>query len=450
MGAKNRRRAWIVLLGCLVVGGCSGAGETGQTVREIEPGAFRQEVAETAPSPARNEQVSADDGSVGNRDAPGEARRSILDKASPTPIVIARDEGASAGGERRSQMVQPGTRVLVDAKVGDINGRAIYADEFLRPLAARLRAQKEVLTPGAWLNDLEQEVRRAIGDLVQEELLRAEALATLPSEQRSFGLNSFLTRMRQTLESRNYGSRERAERSIVEEFGEGMSLDEFLRRQQDRELVRLILQSRVKNRVHISWREIEQEYARSQEIFNPKPRAYFRWIRVPADDAATIASIQQRLDAGEPFEQVATIEANRFNPEEGGLLPAFTIETDLNDLEVFRFENLNRAAVSLKEGRWAGPIEVQIGSTPYANWIYLDRIEEVHVPLYDAQLAIAQTREQEETQKELERYISRLIERASFTDMDQMADRLIRIAIQRYYPEVMPLYEQRVRARAGG
>ncbi|RMF00412.1 MAG: hypothetical protein D6773_11485, partial [Alphaproteobacteria bacterium] len=326
----------------------------------------------------------------------------------------------------------------------------IYADEFLRPLEARLRAQKEVLTPSAWLDDLEQEVRRAIGDLVQEELLRAEALATLPREQRSFGLNSFLTRMRQTLESRNYGSRERAEESIVEEFGEGMSLDEFLRRQQDRELVRLILQSRVKNRVHVSWREIEQEYARSQEIFNPKPRAYFRWIRVPADDAATIASIQQRLDAGEPFEQVAQLEANRFNPEAGGLLPAFTIETDLGDLKVFRFENLNQAAVSLKEGQWAGPIEVQIGSTPYANWIYLDRVEQVHVPLYDAQLAIAQTREQEETQKELERYISRLLERASFTDMDKMADRLIRIAIQRYYPEVMPLYEQRVRARAQG
>ncbi len=450
MEAKNRRRAWIVLLGCLVTAGCSGTDTSSQPVREVvEPAAFRIDEVEVAALPS-GEQGLSEREAAGTQAAAGEARQSIVSERTPHPRVIARDEASESTGKAPAPPVQPGAVVLVDAKIGDINGRAIYADEFLRPLEARLRAQKEVLTPSAWLDDLEQEVRRAIGDLVQEELLRAEALATLPSEQRSFGLNSFLTRMRQTLESRNYGSRERAEESIIEEFGEGMSLDEFLRRQQDRELVRLILQSRVKNRVHVSWREIEQEYARSQEIFNPKPRAYFRWIRVPADDAATIASIQQRLDAGEPFEQVAQLEANRFNPEAGGLLPAFTIETDLGDLKVFRFENLNQAAVSLKEGQWAGPIEVQIGTTPYANWIYLDRIEQVHVPLYDAQLAIAQTREQEETQKELERYISRLLERASFTDMDQMADRLIRIAIQRYYPEVMPLYEQRVRARTEG
>ncbi len=440
---------WMLAIGCLALGGCAGGSrEAGGVVREIQPEAFRNDqigVAADTPNPS-----PAIDGQVPMRPMQESSRQSIADSTSPRPVVITPAEATNDGTDISGYSVQPGTLVLVDAKIGDINGRAIYADDFLRPLEARLRAQKEVLTAGAWLDDLEQEVRRAIGDLVQEELLRAEALASFPSEQRTFGLNNFLTRMRRTLESRNYGSRERAEESIVEEFGEGMSLDEFLRRQQDRELVRLILQSRVKNRVHISWREIEQEYARSQEIFNPKPRAYFRWIRVSADDTATIADIQQRLDAGEPFAQVAAVEANRFNPDGGGLLPAFPIETDLADLEVFRFENLNRAATSLQEGQWVGPIEVRIGSTPYANWVYLDRIEKVHVPLYDAQLAIAQTREQEETQKELERYISRLLERASFTDMDQMADRLIRIAIQRYNPEVMAMYEQRVRARTEG
>lgn len=446
-----------------VVGCAGGGGDDGAPARDVDAAAFRvpdvylerhpagdslgtsTSAGERGSVPAQAEPTDGA-GERAARDSP--ARRSLLSPESPPrneAIVVISGDQARAQADDRSAVV--GQRVLVDAKVGDINGRAIYADDFLEPLASRFIAQRDIMEPAVWLNDLEKEVRRGVDELVQEELLRAEALASMPDEQRTFGLNAFVTRMRETLESRNLGSRTRAESSIVEEFGEGVTIDEFLRRQQDRELVRLILQSRVRDRVNISWREITQEYARSQDVFNPKPRAFFRWIRVPADDAATISDIQQRLDAGEPFAGVATIEANRFNREGGGLLPPVEVETEIADVKVFLIERLNEAAVALGEGAWTGPIEVRVGSTAYANWVQLERIERIRVPLYDAQLAIAQTREREETERELDRYIRRLLERASFTDMDQMTERLTRIAIERFHPSVMPMYERRLAAR---
>jgi hypothetical protein len=101
----------------------------------------------------------------------------------------------------------------------------------------------------------------------------------------------------------------------------------------------------------------------------------------------------------------------------------------------FDLEPLNDAARALRAGSWAGPIRVEGESSPSLYWVGLESLIIEQRTLADNQLVIYNALQQQRSRRERERYINRLAERASFTSVEDMTNRLLAIAAQRYLPE---------------
>lgn len=316
----------------------------------------------------------------------------------------------------------------VDALVGQINGRPLFASEFFAPMDARLRAEARRLPPRQWAQFAREEINRALRTRVVNELLLAEARASLTPEQRK-GLLAFIENFRETLVSQNQGSEEIAERNLLEQ--EGATLDQKARELLDQELLRMQLRKALADQVQVSWREVEIEYERRKDEFQPPPTITLRMIRIPADDLERRRRVEEALAKGEPFEAVARRQS-AWNPEGGGLYPrdgALQLDApSLAEANIFGPAPLNDAARSLSPGAWTGPIEFN-GSL---HWLYLERVERRSVSLFDAQLQLYNELRNRRLQEAEQRYLEELISRGSLTNLARMEQRLLAFAIERY------------------
>ncbi len=328
----------------------------------------------------------------------------------------------------------PMAREFLDAKVGDINGKPVFAAAFLEELGPRLSARARELTArrsptearSAWRRDAVNAIGEKLEGLLRDELLRAEALASLTPEQRQ-GLRAFMDNLRGDVLSRYRGSRAEANQQLL--GTQGMTLDEYLRQQEQATLIQYQVQNQIRRRVHVSWRDIVREYERRPELFRTPPRAVFRLIQVDAADEEARSAVERALAEGRSFAEIASGSFNRHKPAEGGL-ESRTLQGEFERGEYFGQAALNDAARSLTPGGTAGP--VRAGAALF--WVHLESIESGHVrPLYDMQLAIEDALKSERTSRRFAAYINRLRERASFTDFDTMLSRLVQIAEARYF-----------------
>ena len=338
------------------------------------------------------------------------ARRYLNEPGAPVPDA---DADPSTGA------------TLIDAKVGDINGRPIYADEFFEPIESFLIAEALRRPRDNWLTLVSNEITQRVRGIVTDELLRAEALQRLTPEQ-EMGLRAFLEKSRQNFIGENRGSVERAEQQARDERGK--SLNELLKEEKESVLIGIEIRESINRRVNVSWRDIRQRYLRDYSEYNKDPVATFRLIRVLASDEEGVREVTDRLAAGEAFEEIAAGEPNGYNPDEAGL-ESFSFSGEFEEASFFRGD-LNETATSLEIGESVGPVTV--GSLVF--WIRLESIVAQSVSLYDAQLAIENELLEERRRDVLKRYIDRLVERARVNNADDIAERLIEIAVERYAP----------------
>ncbi|MDI1288936.1 MAG: peptidylprolyl isomerase, partial [bacterium] len=318
-----------------------------------------------------------------------------------------------------------GGSVFVDSKVGDVNGKPVYAGTFLAPMAERLRAQAVELTRPEWDKFARTEITRELDLFIEDELLRAEALASFTPEQKQ-GFFGFMESLSKKMQSESYGSRALAEKKAAE--ADGKSFDEAIRRRQDDELIKYQLGEQIYRRVNISWRDIEQTYDRFYDTFNPTPKATFRMIQVLSTKPEDREAVATRLAAGESFKDVATSKLNIYKAKDGGL-DALEVKGSREGAKIYLNPNLNEAAQTLPEGQIAGPIELD-GSVA---WITLESIDARTRSLYEAQLAIENYLREGRSNEERNKYIDRLRKRASMSSVDDMRDRLVEIAADRFY-----------------
>lgn len=324
--------------------------------------------------------------------------------------------------------------VPLDSLVGQINGRAVYAQEFLAPLEGRLRAldaRERPLSEGEWNDAAKAIVGRTLYQRVLDELILAEARASLTPQERQ-GLRHFLNHLQENLVSLYRGSESYAEQQLLEE--EGVTLDQKARDQLELELIAIHLERKVRSRVFVSWREIQLEYERRYDEFNPYPVAHLRMIWVNADDAESIERVERELGEGRPFEEVASMRANLYRRAHGGEYTK-TLETRNYQTEtLFALEELDLAAKRLSPGETTGPVPFRSGER--LAWIRLDRIEQPpRRSLEDAQLEIMNTLRNRKLNQEQAKYFQRLLEAGSTTDLELMADRLVDLAAQWYRDE---------------
>lgn len=325
-----------------------------------------------------------------------------------------------------------GDPVYIDGKLGDVNGKPIFASIFLdtgsatiEPVGRRLAETAKQRPLNAWRAYARDEIRKRVGLFVRDEILRAEALSTL-SEDQKVGFLNWIEKLQRDAQRRSGASQAVTERTLLQT--EGITLDEWKKREQDKQLIQLQLQERVGKRVQVSARDIEQRYDQRSDIYNRPPLATFRQIVVPGNQPEAIEDMTRRLAAGESFEELAKSDLNISKRSSAGLEPR-ELSTPRPEGNFFANPQLNNAARTMNVGDVFGPVDISAGKA----WIYLEKIEDRSQDLYHAQLSIESQLQNERFNRGLDRYLARLERRVSRSDAEDIIDQLLALAEKRYY-----------------
>ena len=356
-------------------------------------------------------------------DAVVEREREVVEVETPEGVV------APVVAERSASLVEtlpPGREWPVESLVGQINGRPIFAGEFLEPIEARLLRIAAIPDRAEARQAMIELVRARFEEFVDSELVISEAESGLSPEQKQ-GLFAWLLDMREQEIARRGGNVASAESSVLEE--QGLSLEEFMTRRRDIALASDLLRKKIDPRVIVSWRDIEQEYRRREAEFNPPGLVRLGRIRLTErrDGAEAIASVKERLASGEPFAEVAA----SLDLPDGGFWREFPLPAEgiagLDLAAPFR-----EAIEGVPVGQAGPPIESATSTT----WLAVLSIEQPPaMSLFDpmVQLALREGLRAQQFAIEQRRYLESLRRRWVSDDLATMQARLVAIALERYY-----------------
>lgn len=369
--------------------------------------------------------------------APVAAKPAPAAPADPTPAEVRAEAGAPAPSADAGALSDP---VLIDAKIGDVNNRALYASGFLEPMEAELRAEAVRLMKaakgdvqavrGAWDVFAVQQIQRQLGRFIRDEIFRAEASASLKPEQKA-GLQYYLQKMREEEIRKNQGSLTLTDEEIARQTG-GKNLDEYMRSQEQRTLIEFQLIQQINRKVQVAWRDIKQQYERDSEKYNPPPTAFFRVIMVSKRDEAGLKAVTDALAAGADFAETAKSPSNLLSRDKGGL-QAVPFKGAFAEATLIGSKPVNEALRLLAPGGVAGPID----NDNTTAWVKLESIESKSVSLYDAQLAIENEIFAARQDRAIDAYMGKLQGRASLTDLDDMGQRILQYARERVLEPVL-------------
>ncbi len=332
-----------------------------------------------------------------------------------------------------------GKPVIVDALVGQINGKPVYASQFLDEFEARFTAQaaENKDSPRVWQRDAVSAVRNKLQNETVQELMLAEARSVLSPEERR-GLLFFLSNIRENLVSQSGGSAEAANARLAE-MEEG-SLDIRARNERDLALLQMVYQRFILPRVNVSWRDVQVEYERQYERFNPLGKATVRMIWADPRDTAKIEQIKNQL-ASKPFAEVASDRGlNAFLPSDGGKYELELTGREIKDVKPFKFAELNTLFASLTEKVPAGPVTYRDTEQrrDVTAWMVLERVDRPESQtLKQAQLELYRELRTRKLDEESRRFVSRIKEKGTATSEDEMIAKLVNIAAQRFFLPVV-------------
>lgn len=313
--------------------------------------------------------------------------------------------------------------ILLDAKVGEVNGVPIYASTFFAEMGPRLRAEAARKTQAEWMRDLDAQIRARLDELVRGVLLTGEMRSQLTPRQRQ-GLANFLEQFQSDVASANYGSRTLVDARLAEE--RGLTLEELIQQKEDEVLISLAM-DKLRTRTRVSEADVRREYARQEDRFNPPPTARLWIIRVPNTDEAGIAEVAAALEGGAAFIDVANLPVNR---SRNAGLQELTFRGEWVGAELFGAPALNTAARSLTEGQWTGPFALGAETTA---WIFLEGIHSESIPYYEAQAVLREEIAIRRYNEELGRYLMRLKRGANEMDEAEIIARLRQYAVEHFW-----------------
>ena len=335
----------------------------------------------------------------------------VVDEVSPKKIV----DRVPKGG------VWP-----VDALVGQINGRPIFANEFFAPIEDQLLQIASNPDRVAGREQFVRTVRGHFKQAVDSELIVAEAESQLSPEQQQ-GVLAWLKSIQEAEIAERGGSLAAAEASLQAE--EDKTLDEFMQQRREVSLALRLLSQRIEPRAIVSWREVEQAYERDAKIYNPP--AQIRIGRIKLDnvaDAAKIERLKALVAEGKKFSEIAkeleVVDGGQWQASElpeGGVQALPLADAVLERLKPLKPEQVSEP-LAQKEGftSWFAILEM---SKPQSRSIY-DR---------DLQLAITKQIQDVRRAIERQRYINSLRSRWVTDDIVEMEERLIAFGLERYW-----------------
>ncbi|MFO0828684.1 MAG: hypothetical protein U0572_11135 [Phycisphaerales bacterium] len=407
----------------LLIGGCGGFSSERPKVRELSlvdfasatpehPGAAPSFYGDLPSMDVREADLAGDDPEV--------ADAALLPEGEPmNAMALPRVEGSSA------------QRWMVDGLVGQINGRPVFADEFLEPLASKLQ-QLAAQTNRA---DARRQMIGLIHDrfqaFVDSELVISEAESQLTPEQQQ-GLFAWLRSIQEEEIASRGGTRAEANASLEQDLG--MPLEEFLQQRRDQGLSGYLLNRKVAPRTIVSWRDVERFYRQNQAAINPPPTV--RVGRIAFSKARQQAKIEK---AKAMFAAQATFleVAKATEAERGGvwfvfeLAPGKTLQQTID-------ENKDLAPALKERLRLltpGGPVDVVETDATITWFTILDVTEHPQRSIFDPELQIAIKEQLKAARQSVEqaRYIGKLRSRWISDDISQIEERLVIIAFARYW-----------------
>jgi len=286
-----------------------------------------------------------------------------------------------------------GNTITVNAMIGQINGRAIYASTVLEPLEGQLRAWAGTLPQREFRGAAAKLVGERLYQIVFDTLFLGEAERHLSEEER-FGLKVNLRMNREELVRRyGAGSEPRADEEMKKKTSKG--LEETLNNIRQSMLIRKYQDDVILPKITVSRRDVERFYfdAANYDKYNPKPGRKIRQMRTDGEVAA--GEIDKQLAAGKSFAEVAATRFNQFNRDSGGLM----VLKDAKDKEIEFIEGekvfgpapLNDALLKLAAGQHSPRIAVTTSGKDTYYWLFVEALSEgKRVPLREAQLQIEQ------------------------------------------------------------
>lgn len=357
-----------------------------------DPGARQQPPMETGPSAPRDNTPTS----------PGS-------DAAPRP---------GAGPATASASLQNPSTYVLDAMVGQVNGKAIYADTVLEPIAEQLGALGRQLPPAEFRQRARQLIASTIDQIVQDSLILGEADRDLSDKERE-GLKQMVQRKREEiLRQHGQGSLSLTEYTLQRDTGK--SLDQTLNDYRQQVVVSRYLRERLFPRINVTRRDVERYYREHEAEFATKDARVLRLIRVQSDSEAE--QIREKLQS-EPFPVVATDKLNLYKPTQGGVME------EVSGPAAFDSPELNEAVAKLRQGEWAGPIAFRNGQV----FVYLEKLtQQPGKTLEQAQVEIDKLLREQQYRELSSDERSRMMKEGSFTPVDQMTDALVQIAVSRY------------------
>lgn len=417
--------------------------------RAVQPSDFARADAPTASEPAAGSGPLA-----APEPPPSEAalpERSDDDTASATQAAPAGAEsfaGSNAGDRslaRSETRVEPSGPMVLDALVGQINGLPVFADDLLADLDAQLAALGRRLEPATFRTRAAELIDGSLRERLVNALILGEAERSLTDNQQAGVRLAVAERREELLRRHGRGSLAMARKALLEDTG--LSLDETLRQFRDGIITNSYIRQNLNARINVSRREVERFYRDNIETFQPPATRDLDLLWV--DDASLASAVEARLAAGEPFDQVAADPAVA-NAWAGGRMT--TIVGD----EPFSRPAVDAAVAGLREaGDWAGPIaqpgpdgspgdvgdvgdvddvdDVDNAGTQRFWFVYGARVEAPEGrDLLAAQAEIELTLRERQFLRLRQRFVDRLLREGSHTPIEEMAEAVLRIAINRY------------------
>ncbi len=346
----------------------------------------------------------------------------------PEPPAPSPAPTAAAGGSRG---LRAGDAFVVDALVGQINGRPIFAGEFFEPIGDQLRAMgRDAANRTEFATAALPVIRVSLRRRVDEALYLAEAEAALSPEEQQ-GLRFWLREIQDVTVARRGGSRAEADRRLRET--ENRSLEEEVEFRRNAGLQSKLIRDRILPRVIVSKYDIEREYQRRFDEFNPPPSTLVQRLILRGEDEAAVAEVTGRLERGDSMLEVA---AELAADGRGRLSDIGTFALQPSQLaaseavsEVFR-----RYAEGWKAaGDWSGPVTG--GRSTW--WIFVAEVRQAPGrPVHDeiVQRQLKSELEQRRMSRELARYEDQLRRESIVGEEQEMLEVLMEIAMRRYGP----------------
>lgn len=359
--------------------------------------------------------------------AAGPEEEIVASRAETTPTVM--PDGSRTvlplGPEEMAAERPAGQPWPVDGLVGQINGKAIYADEFLSGMSARLAQIGALPDRLAARREIIQMVGMRFEQEVNNRLIISEAESSIPPEARE-GLFEFLRTLQEKETAERGGTRSATEASIQEQFG--MSVEQFIERRKNEALAGDLIRRRIEPRAIVSWRDIERAYDRAKDEFAPGATIVIGRITLRTQgNEAKIEEVKAQFAAGADFRTVAKALDM---PNDGVWFERTLDEKGIEGMEDVRVEH-REALKNLAVGQVSEPFTIG----PATLWVVILSREQPEVKsLFDpsVQIRLRNELQNHRMMQEQDRYFQALRSRWISDDIDEMRLRLIDIALRRY------------------